>query len=182
MTPLELRAPFPYFGGKSRAAAEVWRRLGRVTNYVEPCFGSGACLLARPLECWVSASEPGTETVNDADGLLANAWRALAADPDAVAHYADWPVSELDLHARHRWLVNQRADVERLLADPAWFDPQAAGWWLWGISQWIGSGWCPADRGPARKRPAIGGRGKPSSVGGVHRAEYSSPASVGRVG
>lgn len=49
-----------------------------------------------------------TETVNDADGLLCNFWRAMRADPDAVAEHADYPVSEADAHARHRWLVAQR--------------------------------------------------------------------------
>jgi hypothetical protein len=74
----------------------------------------------------------------------------LQVDPDAVAQYADYPVSELDLHARHRWLVNQRADVERLLSDPEWFDAKAAGWWAWGACAWIGSGWCSGD-GPWTK-------------------------------
>jgi len=157
-----LKAPFPYFGGKSRIAAAVWERFGRVNNFVEPFFGSGAVLLACP--------HPGhTETVNDADGLLCNFWRALRADPDAVAEHADYPVSELDLHARHRWLVAQRADVERLLAEPDWYDAKAAGWWVWGISQWIGSGWCPparvADVGElTRKLPHVGDAGM-----GVHR-------------
>ena len=82
MTADTLKAPFPYFGGKSRIAAAVWERFGTVQNYVEPFFGSGAVLLGCP---W-----PGhTETVNDADGLLANFWRALRADPDAVAEHAD---------------------------------------------------------------------------------------------
>ena len=165
MTADTLKAPFPYFGGKSRIAGEVWARFGAVANYVEPFFGSGAVLLSCPT--------PGhTETVNDADGLLANFWRALQAAPDAVAQYADYPVSELDLHARHRWLVNQRADVERLLSDPEWFDAKAAGWWVWGISQWIGTGWCPqspagiADVGElTRKLPHVGDAGM-----GVHRA------------
>lgn len=213
-----LKAPFPYFGGKSRIADLVWERFGTVQNYVEPFFGSGAVLLCCP---W-----PGhTETVNDADGLLANFWRALQLDADAVAFYADWPVNEADLHARHRWLVDRRSLVEELMSDPDWYDARAAGWWVWGISQWIGTGWCPrlgatstqlpdlsgdsgaSGRGvhakkPARgltkdgelwkprphlgstgsegngthrgalarqsKRPAIGGRGHKSSVGGVH--------------
>jgi DNA adenine methylase len=43
-----LQAPFPYFGGKSRVAEIVWARFGDVDNYVEPFFGSGAVLLARP--------------------------------------------------------------------------------------------------------------------------------------
>jgi hypothetical protein len=31
-----LKAPFPWFGGKSRAASLVWQRFGEVRNYVEP--------------------------------------------------------------------------------------------------------------------------------------------------
>ena len=31
-----LKAPFPYFGGKSRIAPMVWERFGKVANYVEP--------------------------------------------------------------------------------------------------------------------------------------------------
>lgn len=33
---MNYKAPFPWFGGKSKVAAEVWRRFGDVTNYVEP--------------------------------------------------------------------------------------------------------------------------------------------------
>mgnify|MGYP000954199639 FL=1 len=58
-----LRAPFPYPGGKSRIADVVWAALGNPRNYIEPFFGSGAVLLARP-------HAPQIETVNDADGLL----------------------------------------------------------------------------------------------------------------
>lgn len=55
---MTLKAPFPWFGGKSLAASLIWERLGDVPNYVEPFFGSGAVLLARP-------HEPGIETIND---------------------------------------------------------------------------------------------------------------------
>jgi hypothetical protein len=55
-----LKAPFPWFGGKSKVADLVWERFGDVQNYVEPFFGSGAVLLGRP-------TEPGIETVNDLD-------------------------------------------------------------------------------------------------------------------
>lgn len=136
-----LKAPFPYFGGKSRVAEEVWRRFGDVGNYVEPFAGSLAVLLARP-------HKPYTETVNDKDGLLANFWRAMVKDPEAVIHHADWPVNEADLHARHLWLVREREDLtERLMADPYWFDAKAAGWWVWGISAWIGDTWCTGAGG-----------------------------------
>jgi hypothetical protein len=29
-----------------------------------------------------------------------------------------------------------------MLEDPEWCDPKIAGLWVWGICQWIGSGWC----------------------------------------
>jgi hypothetical protein len=35
-----LVAPFPYFGGKRTIADEVWKRLGDVKNYVEPCLST----------------------------------------------------------------------------------------------------------------------------------------------
>jgi hypothetical protein len=163
-----------YFGGKARVASVIWARFGDVPNYVEPFAGSLAVLLSRP-------HEPRVETVNDVDALLCNFWRALRADPDAVAQHADWPVSEVDLHARHLWLLDRRADVARLIADPDWYDAKVAGWWVWGACCWIGSGWC-SGRGPwrlvdgklttgrgvpgvARQLPHLGDAGR-----GVHRA------------
>ena len=50
-----MQVPFPWFGGKSRAAHLVWERFGDLPNYVEPFFGSGAVLLNRP-------APAGTET------------------------------------------------------------------------------------------------------------------------
>lgn len=44
----DLKAPFPYFGGKRSVAADVWKRLGRPTQYIEPFCGSAAMLLAAP--------------------------------------------------------------------------------------------------------------------------------------
>ena len=95
-----LAAPFPYFGGKALACETVWGELGDPVNYVEPFAGSAAMLLGRP--------NPGkVETINDADGFVANFWRAVSHAPDAVTHHADWPCSEADLEARHAWLVNR---------------------------------------------------------------------------
>lgn len=45
---MTLVAPFPYFGGKRRAAPMIWPRLGDTPNYIEPFAGSLAVLLARP--------------------------------------------------------------------------------------------------------------------------------------
>lgn len=135
----DLKAPFPWFGGKSIAAPEVWVALGDVDNYVEPFAGSLAVLLRRP-------HEPRVETINDLDHYIVNFWRALQHDPQAVAHYANNPVNEADLTARHIRLVNSgRERIARILGDPEFYDAQVAGWWVWGICCWIGSGWCSGD-------------------------------------
>lgn len=140
----KLQAPFPYFGGKGRIGTEVWLRFGGVRNYVEPFFGSGAVMLARPRPF------TGTETVNDKDGMISNFWRAVQWDPEAVAEHADWPVNENDLHARHAWLVGIKDSLQgRLEGDPDYYDAEVAGWWCWGLCCWIGGGWCSGD-GPWR--------------------------------
>lgn len=62
-----MKAPFPYFGGKLKAAPLLWSRFGAgCGNYVEPFFGSGAVWLNRPAEY------TGWATVNDLDGNVAN--------------------------------------------------------------------------------------------------------------
>ena len=135
----KLKAPFPYFGGKSSVSDLVWERFGNPLNYVEPFFGSGAVLLSRP-------TDPGIETVNDIDGLIANFWRAVKLYPSEVAGYADWPVNENDLHARHSWLVGVKDSLAaQLEGHPEWCDPKIAGWWVWGMCCWIGGGFCSGE-------------------------------------
>lgn len=134
-----LQAPFPWFGGKSSVADVIWQRLGNCVNYVEPFFGSGAVLLARP-------HVGKTETINDKDAFVSNFWRAVQADPVSVAKHADWPVNETDLQARHWWLLTVGAErLRNINGDPSLYDAQVAGWWLWGACSWIGSGWCSGN-------------------------------------
>lgn len=137
-----LSAPFPYFGGKSRIAPLIWQALGDPRVYIEPFFGSGATLLARP------ASEHHREIINDKDGFVANFWRAIQRRPKAVARWANWPSNEIDLQARQRWLCDARRKarfVSRMRRDPDYASAKIAGWWVWGISQWIGGGWCEGE-------------------------------------
>ena len=138
------KTPFPYYGGKADAAPIVWEALGDPHHYVEPFFGSGAVLLRRPHECNRSHY---SETVNDADGFLCNAFRAIQMSPGATAEAASWPVCEADLMSRHLTLLkwSEEHKLERLMADPKWHDPEMAGYWIWGISSWIGSGWCSGN-------------------------------------
>ena len=162
-----LAAPFPYFGGKSLACETVWAALGDPENYVEPFAGSAAMLLGRP-------NVGKVETINDADGFVANFWRAVSLDAAEVAKHTDWPTNEADLFARHSWLVRHAAGLlERLHADPEYYDAKVAGWWCWGLCNWIGSGWC-SGTGPwvhdgeklvdGRKLPHLGDAGRGRSA------------------
>lgn len=172
----DLKAPFPWFGGKSKVAHLVWDRFGEVKNYCEPFYATGAVLLGRP-------HEPVIETVNDYDGYVVNFWRAIQAPPaysggpsgaDLTAQHADWPVSEMDLHARHKWLVERKDKLRaRLLEDPTFYDARIAGWWVWGLCAWIGSGWCVGygirkDATPKEQLPHLSGSGSPGHGQGIN--------------
>ena len=132
---MTLKAPFPYFGGKSKVANIVWDALGNIRHYIEPFFGSGAVLLARPGSDW------GLETINDKDGFISNVWRSIQFSPDEVAKWCDWPINHADLSARKAELIrNEDRLLQNLTADPVWHDPVIAGYWIWAASCWIGSG------------------------------------------
>ena len=132
------KAPFPWFGGKSKAAPLVWDLLGDVEHYVEPFAGSLAVLLNRP---HVPNRAYYSETVNDMDGLLVNAWRAIQWHFEETAAHASWPMSENDKHARQIALVRWREAglVDKLAGSPKWCDTEMAGWWLWGVCVQIGA-------------------------------------------
>ncbi len=189
---MKLKAPFQYFGGKSKVADIVWQRFGRVDNYVEPFFGSGAVLLGRPE---FDVASPFLETVNDKDCYVANFWRAMQAEPSQLAEIVDNPVNECDLEAWHKWLVtaSRKAELERRCKDdPDYFDVTIAGRWCWGLCQWIGAGWCCGEwhgsgsganfgggvnvRDPERggKLPRLGNNGQ-----GVHK-QRPHPGNHGR--
>ena len=161
----QLKAPFPYFGGKSRIVSAVWKRLGTVVNAVDPFCGSCAFLLGRPLPFL------GSETVNDANAWLTNAWRSIQLSPKATAKFCDWPVSELDLHSRGDAVFYRQSEVFALCEAMGYAKhcpyvsecpckagtPQtfiewcrsdctrrcaaAGGIWVWGCCAWIGDNW-----------------------------------------
>ena len=161
---MNLAAPFPYFGGKRRAAPIVWQALGDPSGYVEPFAGSAAVLLARP-----EFRGRRVETLNDADGWLVNAWRAIQLSPNEVAAHAWGPVTEIDYHARLAWLQERRTPdlVSWLEGDPEAHDPKAAAWWLYVLACGIGD---PFGPGPwrvvdglmtdTRKLPHLGDAGR----------------------
>ncbi len=163
-----MKAPFPYFGGKSTVAPVVWTALGQPKHYIEPFFGSGAVLLARP----DYNPQKHMETICDKDGFVANAWRGMQLVPDELARYCDWPVNHADLNARRKYLNDNQDLLQRLCDDPEYFDAKIAGYWIWAMSCWIGSGLVRPTAMPdvtnakgvhgtrlAGKRPALGNDG-----------------------
>lgn len=132
-----LKAPFNYFGGKSKVAKEVWNRFGKVDTYVEPFFGSGAVLLANP------NPETTREIVNDLDNLIINCWRALKYSPEEVAYWCDQPINEVELHLNELFLINEGAKrISVCEYDINHYDAEVAGRWLWGMANNIGSKYC----------------------------------------
>lgn len=128
-----IKPPFPYFGSKRKVINDVWAKFGDIENYIEPFAGSLAVLLGNP-------NVPKMETVNDLDCFIPNFWRAVQADADKVAKFADYPVLEADLHARHKWLISPAVDEfkDKINSDPKFYDAEIAGWWVWGMNASIG--------------------------------------------
>jgi hypothetical protein len=156
-----IAAPFPYFGGKRRAAPRIWQALGDPAGYVEPFAGSAAVLLARP-----TFTGRRVETLNDADGWLVNTWRAIQLSPAEVAQHAWGPVTEIDYHARLAWLQQRRTPdlVAWMEGDPEAHDAKAAGWWLYVVACGIGDPFGPGPwrvvGGHLRKLPHLGDAGR----------------------
>jgi hypothetical protein len=156
-----IAAPFPYFGGKRRAAPRIWQALGDPAGYVEPFAGSAAVLLARP-----PFEGRRVETLNDADGWLVNTWRAIQLSPAEVARHAWGPVAEIDYHARLAWLQQRRTPdlVAWMEGDPEAHDAKAAGWWLYVVACGIGDPFGPGPwrviDGHLRKLPHLGDAGQ----------------------
>ena len=154
--PKNMVAPFPYNGGKRRSSDEFWHKVGTPDVYIEPFVGSMAVLLGAPRPCKL-------EIVCDIDPFIVNFWRAMKQSPHDVARWADYPTYHHDLTARHHWLVNWMNNNAALLKQDEFCDIQVAGWWVWGISNWIGGGWCIYTN-PNDKRPMMQHTGNGAGV------------------
>lgn len=159
-SPAKVKAPFSYFGAKSRVAPIIWQGFGQIANYIEPFCGSLAVLLANP-------SPSKIETVNDLDCLLVNFWRAVSQNPEEVTKFADYPVHEVELHARHRWLLSAMTEDFRrqMNEDPNFYDAKMAGYWVWGMGASIGNNWLQPKG--LKALPILSSAG-----GGIHGLRY----------
>lgn len=106
------------------------------------------------------------EVVADKNGLIINAWRALKYDPEQVAYWADMPTNHWELHSVHYWMIQWIVDnKDEIWHNPDFFDAKAAGRWLYGVSNWIGSNFgdetnMKKDKSPKEEsRPNVISRG-----------------------
>lgn len=82
-----MKAPFAYYGGKSRLAGVITSLMPDHAEYLEPFFGSGAVLFAKT---------PAThEIINDLDGAVVAFFRQLRDNTDELTR-----VCALTPHAR----------------------------------------------------------------------------------
>ncbi len=157
----KIKIPYSRFGSKRTVVHIIWKALGNIENFIDPFFGSLSVLLGNPFPAKI-------ETVNEIDPFLVNFWRGISQDPDGVAKYADYPVSEIDLHARQRYLLNAVNDEfkYKLEHDPDFYDVKISGYWIWGQSCSIGNNWL-LPKG-INALPLLSSAG-----GGVHGLKYN---------
>lgn len=72
-----MKSPISYPGGKAMLADWIVRLLPEHDSYVEPFFGGGSVLLAKP--------RSRAELVNDLDGSVVAFWRVLRDRPDDLS-------------------------------------------------------------------------------------------------
>jgi DNA adenine methylase len=156
-----MKPAFSWFGSKRKVANIIWSGLGPVSNYVEPFAGSLAVLLSAP-------QIPKIETINDLDCGLANFWRAVSFSSEEVAKWADSPVNETELHARHKWLI-ERLTIDfrqKMDSDPDFYDARMAGYWIWGQCASVGNNWLQPKG--LKALPLLSSAG-----GGIHGLTYN---------
>jgi DNA adenine methylase len=147
-------APFTYFGNKKHVATEVWSRLGNITTYYEPFFGTGSVFFSCPFPDRLAHI-----VLNDLDGMVANFWRAVKFSPQETAMFMDIGQHEIELHARLIACSKEVGEMtKRLVEDAQWCDPRLAGYWASVMSADItprgcslSGPWCLDEKGRLQK-------------------------------
>lgn len=132
----KIKIPAQYFGGKRRIASIIWKGFGNISNYLDPFCGGLSTLLLNPNPCKI-------ESINDIDCLLTNFWRAVSKEPEEVAKLCDIPINEIELHARHKRLLELKTSEfkQKMEDDVNFYDVGMAADWIYGQSISIGNNW-----------------------------------------
>lgn len=110
------------------------------------------------------------ETVGDADGFVANFWRAMQADCEAVEQHWAEPAVEVDMLAWHYRLKDEcEALADKLICDPRYYDSELAGRWAH-LASWCLRGPMSADN-PSKLKPSTTSGGVVTMRGDGRRDE-----------
>lgn len=85
-----MKAILKYPGSKWAVAKWIVGHFPDHHSYLEPFFGSGAVLFAKP--------PSAIETINDVDGDVVNLFRWIRDNPDALAHAVRWTPYARDVY------------------------------------------------------------------------------------
>ena len=105
----QLFPPFTYFGGKRKAADEVWRRFGAdIPNYKEVFSGGLSVLLARPI-LDMRKLQVYQEQANDSNLFLINFWRTVQHKKGVrkLIKLMNFPAHEFELLGRREEMVRR---------------------------------------------------------------------------
>lgn len=89
-----LKPPFPYYGGKTRIAAEIVEYFPEHTHYIEPFAGALSVLFAKPKSL--------IETVNDLNGDIVNFFAVLRDRREDLERACTLTPHSRDEHAKAR--------------------------------------------------------------------------------
>ncbi len=138
----QLLPPFTYFGGKRKAALEVWRRFGEdLENTIDPFSGSLSFHLARPVYD-MRKLQSYRELANDSNLFLINFWRTVQHKKNVrkLIKLMDFPAHEFELLTRREEMMQRAVDLQNKLRHPNGHDAKLAAYWLYIQRQWIGQG------------------------------------------
>lgn len=153
----------------------IWDHFRDPWGYFEPFLGSGAVLLHRDSPC-------RREVVCDTNAYIANFYRSIQREPHAVAEWADWPTIHQELDARTHWLRQWGVENAGRMIDVDFYDPRAAGYWVYGMSHWIGGRYLEdvSNKIPYMAAHGAGGRGVSSQIPHVDRVAGGQGVSAQR--
>lgn len=172
---------FVYPGGKREIASMVWERFGDVQNYVEPFAGSLAVMLGRPFRVRTETINDANPYITNFFRAVKHEPKAVAFWADNTVNHADLlsrhrflkgiaPIPEVppefdtpELRAAYIAGYQARADkpldlaefIHRMKSEPDYYDVKAAGWWVWGMACYIGTGWCDLGGSTHNKTPDL---------------------------
>jgi len=132
---------FTWFGCKKKVVDLVWNAWGPEVKLTAEPFAGTAVVTLNPPD-W---SNVKNRYLNDYNCYIANVFRSVLYDKDAVAYHAAHPRLEIDLHMIHDYLYAQGHCAgglrDLLRTSITAHDAILAGWWVWGCNNWLGGLW-----------------------------------------